>query len=94
MASVSDLQDLCLFKEGGLLGPCGQWQWTSGKLKRNGTIPWNVQCMPLDDKHFIHHTVCLCTCTFACTIILRCFCKQFCTACNKSRSVISSLPMA
>ena len=80
MASVSDLQDLCLFKDGGLVGPCGRWQWTSGKLKRNGTISWNVQCMPLDDKHFVHHKV-----------HLRCFCKHFRIACKEP--VISLLTM-
>lgn len=56
-AGVSHLEDLCLFKEGALLGPRGQWQWTNGKLKANGVVPWNVQCMPPDNQHFIHNKV-------------------------------------
>ena len=54
---MSDLEGLCLFKEGGLLGPRGQWQWTNGKLKGNGVVPWNVQCMPPDNQHFVHNKV-------------------------------------
>ncbi|KAL3133852.1 hypothetical protein ABBQ32_008319 [Trebouxia sp. C0010 RCD-2024] len=54
-ASVSELEDLHLFRDGGLVGPSGRWQWTSSKLNRNGSVPWGVQCTPLDDQHFVHH---------------------------------------
>ena len=56
-ASSAALQDLQLFRDGGLIGPCGQWQWTSGKLLRDSTVPWNLQCTPYDEQHFVQHKV-------------------------------------
>ena len=55
--STSDFEDLRLFKTGGLIGPCAQWRWTSGKVRRNSTVPWNVQSLPVDEQLFVHSKV-------------------------------------
>jgi len=53
-ASAAELHNLLLFKDGGFIGPCGRWQWTNGKLRRNGAVVWDRCCMPADPQHFFH----------------------------------------
>ncbi len=53
--STAELHDLRLFKAGGILGPSGRWQWTTGKLRRSGAVSWNKQCTPCDPQHFLHN---------------------------------------
>ncbi|DBA68020.1 TPA: hypothetical protein ACH3X2_014048 [Trebouxia sp. C0005] len=51
-ASAAELHSLFCFKDGGFIGPCGRWQWTNGKLRRNGAVLWDRCCMPADPHHF------------------------------------------
>ena len=53
-ASAAELHSLLLFKDGGFLGPSGRWQWTNGKLRRNGALVWDGCCVPADPHHFSH----------------------------------------
>ena len=53
-ASVAQMHNLRLFKQGGVIGPCGRWQWSNGKLRRGGAVVWSKQCLPADPHHFLH----------------------------------------
>ncbi|KAL0045513.1 hypothetical protein WJX82_008813 [Trebouxia sp. C0006] len=53
-ASAAELHNLMLFKDGGFIGPCGRWQCTNGKLRRNGAVVWDGCCMPAHPHHFSH----------------------------------------
>ena len=56
-ASAAELADLQLFRTGGLIGPCGRWHWSNGKLTRSGAVVWDKQCAVSDPEHFHHKQV-------------------------------------